>query len=275
LLLPAVQKVREAANRTKCMNNLKQIGLAVHNYASTNDDQLPFLDTINTSTYSVFFALLPYIEQQAMYNLVLENSPYWWTPTFVTVVPGYGTGPYLNTYGSVPTYICPSASYYNDNGLACYGNYGANYKLFNSGGPDIEASMGWYANYFSKYKISTIPDGTSNTVLMTEKVSQVNQWPMATFYSPIYAPVIGMVLNPSAAYPYSYWGPCCSSDGYQPPIQTAVSTWSMTRATSVHSGGCMVGLADGTVRVVSYSISSQTWLSALLPDDGKVLGSDW
>ena len=49
----------------------------------------------------------------------------------------------------------------------------------------------------------------------------------------------------------------------------------MTRATSVHPGGAVVGLADGSARVVSYSMSPQTWLSALLPDDGQVLGSDW
>src|ERR1700743_1636516 len=68
LLLPAVQKVREAAARTKCQNNLKQLGLAIHNAADSREGMLPGLVTSSPSVQSFHFALLPYIEQSALYN---------------------------------------------------------------------------------------------------------------------------------------------------------------------------------------------------------------
>src|ERR1700682_239310 len=74
LLLPAVQKVREAANRAKCQSNLKNLGTATHNYASTYADQLPPAyfsdDSVPPAQFTagLHFMLLPYIEQTALYN---------------------------------------------------------------------------------------------------------------------------------------------------------------------------------------------------------------
>jgi len=83
LLLPAVQKVREAAARTQCVNNNKQLGLAVHNYASAYQNVLPPLtsDILNTKygAYNggIFVTLLPYLEQEILFNsgaLMVPNS---------------------------------------------------------------------------------------------------------------------------------------------------------------------------------------------------------
>jgi prepilin-type N-terminal cleavage/methylation domain-containing protein len=81
LLLPAVQKVREAAARTTSSNNLKQIALAVHNYAGANGDKLPAMVDVGTNAptgggvQSLFFNMLPYIEQDNVYRLFVKTAP--------------------------------------------------------------------------------------------------------------------------------------------------------------------------------------------------------
>ena len=72
MLLPAIQKVREAANRTKCQNNLKQIGLSAVNYHDTNNG---FPTAYDTGTFmSSFSVLLPYLEQQALYQALYQQQ---------------------------------------------------------------------------------------------------------------------------------------------------------------------------------------------------------
>src|SRR5262245_31358923 len=97
LLLPAVQKVREAAARMKCSNNLKQLGLAVHNFASANDGSMPYSwypngqnGTWTMAAGSVFYALLPYIEQDNLYRGTAGNTPQQnFANAASTVVPGF------------------------------------------------------------------------------------------------------------------------------------------------------------------------------------------
>src|SRR6202171_1628133 len=94
LLLPAVQKVREAANRAKCQSNLKNLGTATHNYASTYQDQLPPITTATNSVppgqYSggLHFTILPYIEQNALFQAGLTNPGSVWDG----VAPGVAGG---------------------------------------------------------------------------------------------------------------------------------------------------------------------------------------
>jgi prepilin-type N-terminal cleavage/methylation domain-containing protein len=277
LLLPAVQKVREAAARIQCSNNVKQMGLAVHNFASDRDGKFPDLEYFDgRKVYSFFFALLPYIEQDNIYRPVMSDpSPYTW----VAQLAGYPTAPYayLDNYGRVPTYRCPSVSYYNQyaphDGSST--NYAANYVLLGTQSSYDLTMGGGYAMYSSRYRIGNVPDGTSNTVLLAEKSSQVNLWPMPANYLPIYAAMFGLVLNPaSGSGGYSYWAQF-TTDAKDPPIRDVPGNWRFLRPTSVHTGGSVVGLADGSVRIASYSLSKPTWLNAITPDDGNVLGNDW
>jgi prepilin-type N-terminal cleavage/methylation domain-containing protein len=97
LLLPAVQQAREAARRTQCRNNLKQIGLAVHNYESTVGAYPPscaFQPGIITDSYSAHARLLPYLDQGTLHNLINFSLSF----TLQPQVSGF----------RVPSYICPS-----------------------------------------------------------------------------------------------------------------------------------------------------------------------
>src|SRR4029453_15786312 len=104
LLLPAVQKVREAAARTTCSNNLKQISLAVHSLNDEHGSQIPQITgafpTGSTSSGTVFYYLLPYIEQSALYNSSGVGGVF----SASNTVPGG-----IRAYGTViKTYLCPS-----------------------------------------------------------------------------------------------------------------------------------------------------------------------
>ncbi len=112
LLLPAVQAAREAARRAQCVNNLKQIGLGIHNYHQTYDifppggypGYLPGTNTGNNAFPSAHGRLLPYIEQQALYNALN-----WMLP--VINGPAGNPGPYCNSTVStarISTFLCPS-----------------------------------------------------------------------------------------------------------------------------------------------------------------------
>ena len=129
LLVPAVQKVREAAARSSCQNNLKLIGLAAHNYASANRDQLPpgYLGTYpNLAEHlagvpvapgsgqwvGVLAIMLPYLEQSSVYSMMLNGVPQNYLKTDYKGDPWYTlgttTGPFPAATAKIKTFLCPS-----------------------------------------------------------------------------------------------------------------------------------------------------------------------
>jgi prepilin-type N-terminal cleavage/methylation domain-containing protein/prepilin-type processing-associated H-X9-DG protein len=190
LLLPAVQKVRESANRMKCQNNLKQIGLALHNY---NDamNQFPtgkgpsYVTVPGAPVYarwSVHAQILPYIEQGNLYNSINFAFP--------PETPGMGNGalnfmpPYQNPGGvnnaacqtQVATFLCPSDPATPPAAWLGQNNYYANQQTFLCDLGDSNPSTiapgeqpGGVFYYLSKVKIADIIDGTSNTIFFSEK----------------------------------------------------------------------------------------------------------
>ncbi len=178
LLLPAVQQAREAARRTQCKNNLKQFGLALHNYEGTfgmfpmtnAQNYLP-----NTQGFSPQARLLPYMEQANLQNLLDFTQPAFTGP-FNSLVPN----PQFAVAFATPLQVmlCPSDPAPTQNTGAGGSIYsGLNYMVSYGSGTGANYDLRWrtdgivYEN--SNAKIRDITDGTSNTVIMSESIRSV------------------------------------------------------------------------------------------------------
>ena len=240
LLLPAVQKVRQAAARSQSQNNLKQLGVAAHSYHDTNNRLPAQWSTEGPTTASLHFRLLPYIEQNAIYNLGLTNANAHDVVAVRSAV--------IKTFISPLDTTSPGGISTGD-WAAC--NYANNHALFGRPGIDWDA----------KRTMTGISDGTSNTIAFAEKYGRCggngSLWAHGTWNWPwmsVWA--INVVDNPPQ----------------NAPTQAACDPQTVQAFTSA---GCGVGMADGSVRTVNTSMTKATWVNACGPTDGNVLGSDW
>jgi prepilin-type N-terminal cleavage/methylation domain-containing protein len=276
LLLPAVQKVREAAARSQCQNNMHQMLLAVHNYAGTFDSQLPPAAFTNTSTGnigSLFYWILPYVEQNNLYASTATSGGWGGsqsTPIKLFQCPADPTqqnGMCVNSLNINPPLLAASS-------------YALNFQLF--GGSQDNSTTTTPGDCISTYTIANIPDGTSNTIMFAERAASNNRfsassspslyygmnswaWPVADAYDslPLFSagfarPVQGILppqFNPTGM------------TGANPPM------WQTCQG--FHTSLCIVGMGDGSVRAVSSGVGNNTWTDAVLPADGNPLGSDW
>ena len=272
LLLPAVQKVREAAARMKCANNVKQLGIAMHNCHDTLQ-VLPPLTAPDAVTpipngafqgknYTLFAFLLPFIEQDNIYKQM--------TPA------GYAGGQYFQV---IKTYRCPSDSS-STNGLCNTTNGGANgWGVSNYGGNNYVFGDPTNGTTLGAARIpTTFLDGTSNVICFAEMYSTCG-----TGGAPNTSSTYGTLWADSN----SVWRPgfCLtglkgSAPAYSPcnffQVQPLpYSTCDVTRPNSSHTAGITVGLGDGSVRFLTSALSTTTWAQACDPRDGTVLGSDW
>jgi prepilin-type N-terminal cleavage/methylation domain-containing protein len=277
LLVPAVQKVREAASRMKCANNMKQLLLATHNYAGTFNDSLPpanFYQVVNPQTRnaaegSAFYALLPYYEQDNLFRLYTQDRP----------DAGYLGGQYVPLN---PIHVCPSdptsvGGVATLDGKTATSNYAINLALFGAGGTFAVKGAP------SPYRLGNIPDGTSSTIGLVETSGCFPGFPAIN-------PQSGTPENfmswPYPAYPNTmgpYWpNPDelpgqANYKGFFPLPQLGVRPLKAdpNLCQSYHAGVMNVALMDGSVRTIGPGLGQTTWSNALNPADGQVLGSDW
>jgi prepilin-type N-terminal cleavage/methylation domain-containing protein len=261
LLLAAVQRVRHAAARTQDLNNLKQIALACQSYDNTNHRLPPLAIGYDPAPQlgTVFFFLLPFIEQDSVYQLGLEGQIGW--ENGVRSIP-------------IPTYLSPSdfshTGPYNNfpiSGPWAVGNYLANYEVFGNGpNPDLGPGV----NLDSGIRLASgFPDGTSNTICFATGYGNCGTG------SPMRAGYRGWAYPADYAwYAASYFGdPPIST---QPPqVAPTVADCDAGVPQGFSTSGAQVALADGSCRTVAPNISQPTWWAACTPAGEEVLGSDW
>jgi prepilin-type N-terminal cleavage/methylation domain-containing protein len=298
LLLPAVQKVREAANRIKCDNNLKQLGLAAQDYHDTQGHLPPgigYYPPARGAFGTYFFHLLPYVEQDNLYQSALGSVPFP-PPCGPTTVYYPGNN---NVYSQrVAVFLCPSDPSVGSDGVVKINgfSFGASCYAPNamvSAHNDFSTNPPG-SNPQGKARFGDLTDGLSNTILHAEKYARCSNTFMApafrdggTAWAYCTAPVFPWQPSPMNLPPRAFGPEFCipalvargAPDAIGPKSKFQVrpreGSCDPTRAATAHTGGIQVGLADGSVRNLTPSMSPDTWWAAVTPSGGEVLGSDW
>jgi prepilin-type N-terminal cleavage/methylation domain-containing protein len=300
LLLPAVQKVREAAARSQSENNLKQLCLGMQNlndtyskmpgigcyFPSDNDNTGNNATTVTNSggtQYtggvgplparhgSILYFLLPFIDQQALYQA--QNFS-----TSSSFVGPTGDSWFVQNGGNVKTLMAPADPSMPQSGILNgrpTTSYAANAFVFSSnnnvnladprgqvsGNGDLNLD---FTQSASARLPATIPDGSSNTVFFGERFAHcVNFNDTVAFESNFQGFGAGEHQNPGF---FSVVVPQIPADS---------TTCDGTRLQALSGTVSIVGMGDGSARPVSSTVSATTWEYAVLPNDGQVLGSDW
>lgn len=267
LLLPAVQAAREAARRSQCQNNLKQIGLGIHNFHSAYKKMPPMSRYDGTRTGgnpsqaqgergNLWIYILPFIEQTNVGKLSNLDSPR--NPS----IDDGSTAPFSLASKTIDTYLCPSDPT-NDpiaqwtNGWVV-GNYAANHDAFHN--PN---DGGWMSNWDQgknsfQGKLGNQLDGTSNTIGVAEAYGHCQGtgtlWAHET-------------VTPDWHAMFNDWNARGVNSKFQ--MQPTASQCNNKLPQTNHTGGIQVMLLDGSVRGISPNINVNSWAAALTPAGGE------
>ena len=275
LLLPAVQAAREAARRSQCTNNLKQLGLGLHNYHDTFKG-FPASQYFNTATNkneSTWVThLLPFIEQKPLFDQIKN-----WEVCFGCFPTSTGADVVIST--KIPGMLCPS-DVESVNAINSYakGNYLANTGI----GPmetDNNGTLGGPAGVFRRNRstrMADLIDGTSNTAMLSEtlKIDNVNDWRGVMHYPE--GSAYQHNRSPNSSVPDELRASMCVTTLPRAPCVGVGAAYNnrclIFSARSLHPGGVNVALADGSIRFVSNSVNLITWQNLGIAADGNVLG---
>jgi len=308
LLLPAVQKVRDAAARIQCANNLKQMGLACHNlndtlgrlppagngpYAANQPSTVS--DLWNGGWGNPFFHMLAYIEQGNLYNasqMTLGST------TYYSASYNYNVSTNATAQQIVKTYLCPSDPSADPLLLTnpsvgitapfAVCGYAFNYQVFAYNGADSGQTpnnppqlIDYPDGYLGKASIpKTFQDGTSSTILFAEKYARC----LTSSNPPVSGPGTergslwawwhtGYVYYPRFAW-QTWWltgaGPASKFQVRPTPFLGANSVCDGARTSTSHNNMNVV-MGDGSVRSLCANLDANTWWLMCLPADGQVI----
>lgn len=295
LLLPAVQQAREAARRTQCKNNLKQLGLALHNY---HDAHSTFPNQAGDSLYgySALAQILPYLDQGNLYNEFDFTQPLQvglpWAPAVNPIMADIVKRPLV-------ALLCPSEPgdpiYIDGSGNEWAGG---NYLVNGGSGRGVDYCSSSNDGLFwrgSKTKFRDLTDGTSNTVALAEVLFGNRGPDTATLDDPqrqikrisgggpCTVTSDSMVGMAGTTYEGRRSGAWSLSTGYHSLVHGYFSPNSeipdhthhgeiLSGTRSMHVGGSQVTLCDGSVRFISDSVDRELVRNLFARNDGQVLG---
>lgn len=271
MLLPAVQMAREAARRMQCSNNLKQIGLAIHNYSTFNDQYFP-AGSPGDAKHGLFTTMLPFLEQQNLYDeLDLQGAT---VDTFDEP----------HRYTHMPAYFCPSyphpkiyrnmANHHMDGAITTYqGNGGAirdEDQEVTSGANGEMPHNGVFA-WESLRKVNHLKDGMTNTFLMGEFVQIDESGQFGVPPGNARGWIMGATRTGTrGAYTFKV---------FEHPPNANVNRadgiyFNHLPMGSYHPGGLLFVLCDGSVHFISEAINFETYQDLATINGREVVSAD-
>jgi prepilin-type N-terminal cleavage/methylation domain-containing protein len=310
LLLPAVQKVREAASRMRCSNNLKQLGIAMHSYHDAisrfpRNGNGPIGVTWNAwEQFSASYMILPYVEQENLFRQFNRSGTFWNNYIGPMQVP-------------VPVFMCPSAPAAPSRTTISWGGPGSNYGW--SSGSSVRTAWGGGSatfngmfNIYDERRMTDVKDGLSNTIMASELLSGdgTESGPARYPFDIVYrndgvftavanrefptlaelnaigtASAVGQRSNSGSLWSWYAHGHTLLNTSAPPNWQHASSGgnccpggghdwgWGIIPPRSMHTGGVNAVLGDGSVRFITNNIDVLTFQRLGARADGQPLGN--